>query len=186
MIFRSFRLDVNEANAFVVGCEATSEALLVDVGEASVLVDDFLAEHRLDLRTIFITHGHYDHTGGLDAVLAAHGVEVVSGGGLGAPGKVRRVRHGDEVRVGRLVGRVLATPGHTEDSLSLVFPGMVFTGDALFSGSVGGTASPRQAKQQIAALREHILSLPGDYEIHPGHGPASTVEIERRHNPFFS
>jgi hydroxyacylglutathione hydrolase len=186
MIFQSFRLDVNEANAFVVGCETTSEALLVDIGEASVLVEDFLAEHGLQLRTIFISHGHYDHTGGLDAALARHGVEVVSGGGLGAPGRVRRVQHGDEVRIGRLVGRVLATPGHTEDSLSLVFPRMVFTGDALFSGSVGGTSSPRQAKQQIAALREHVLSLPNDYEVHPGHGPASTIKVERRYNPFFS
>jgi glyoxylase-like metal-dependent hydrolase (beta-lactamase superfamily II) len=81
---------------------------------------------------------------------------------------------------------VLATPGHTPDSLSLSFPGVVFTGDALFAGSVGGTGSPRNASQQIEAIRKHIFALPDDYEIHPGHGPASTVAVERGCNPFFA
>ena len=98
----------------------------------------------------------------------------------------RHVVHGDTVRVGNLVGEVLATPGHTPDSISLAFPGIVFTGDALFAGSVGGTSSPGCAKQQIDAIRRHILSLPDDYEVHPGHGPASTIGIERRGNPFFA
>ncbi|NLT59553.1 MAG: MBL fold metallo-hydrolase, partial [Candidatus Hydrogenedentes bacterium] len=84
-----------------------------------------------------------------------------------------------------LAGRVLATPGHTPDALSLAFPGMVFTGDALFAGSVGGTASPALARQQLDAIRNHIFSLPADTEIHTGHGPSSTVAIESRYNPFF-
>jgi glyoxylase-like metal-dependent hydrolase (beta-lactamase superfamily II) len=87
--------------------------------------------------------------------------------------------------VGKLTGTVLATQGHTLDSISLAFPGLVFTGDALFSGSIGGTSSPRNAQQEIDHVRRNILSLPDDYEIHPGHGPSSTVAIERNHNPFF-
>ena len=87
--------------------------------------------------------------------------------------------------MGKLTGRVLATPGHTPEGVSLAFPGHVFTGDALFAGSVGGTASQANYDQQIAAIRTQVFSLPPETEVHPGHGPSSTVAVERRYNPFF-
>ena len=89
------------------------------------------------------------------------------------------------MKVGRLAGRVVATQGHTGDSLSIVFPGMAFTGDALFAGSVGGTASRGETQRQLDSIREHIFSLPPETEIHTGHGPSSTVAVESAHNPFF-
>lgn len=183
MIFRPFLLNVNEANAFVVACEESGEALLVDAGDFDRDIEDFLNEKRLRLSTIFITHDHYDHTGGLAAILGRHNAVVLSGSGNGSTGQ--RVKHDTEVRIGRLTGRVLATPGHTNDGVSLLFPGMVFTGDALFSGSIGGVTSPQDGKREVDHIRENIFTLPDDYEIHPGHGPSSTVGIERRYNPFF-
>ena len=186
MIFGSFLLDANESNAFVLGCEETREALLVDVGDADPRIEEFLDQHGLRLTTVFITHDHYDHTGGLDHVLREHDVEVLSGRGDAGGRNARRVRHGDEVRIGQLAGAVLATPGHTPDSVSLAFPGLVFTGDALFAGSVGGTTSSANARQEIEHIRKHIFALPDECEIHPGHGPASTVGVERQYNPFFA
>jgi glyoxylase-like metal-dependent hydrolase (beta-lactamase superfamily II) len=185
MIFRPFLLDVNEANAYVLACEHTREALLVDVGDIDPRMEDFLAENRLRLTTIFVTHNHYDHTGGLNAATARYSAEIVSYTGAAGGRKARSVVHGDPVRVGRLAGTVLATPGHTPDSLSLTFPGMVFTGDALFSGSIGGVTLPQNGKLEVDRIRANIFSLPDDYEIHPGHGPSSTVGVERRYNPFF-
>jgi len=184
MIFRSFQLNVNESNAFVLACDETREALLVDVGALAPEIEDFLSDNQLSLVKIFITHDHFDHTGGLAQAVGRYGAEVLCGKTGMAGHGTRPVAHGDEVRIGTLAGKVLATPGHTPDSISLVFPGLAFTGDALFAGSVGGTTSPARAGEQIDAIREHILSLPDDYEIHPGHGPASTVGIERAHNPF--
>jgi len=185
MIFGHFVIDVNEANAFVIGCETTREALLADVADFDPRIEAFLARHGLRLTAVFITHDHYDHTGGLRDLLAKHDVAVYSGKGHAGGCKTRTARHGDTIRVGNLEGRVAATPGHTEEGISLIFPGMVFTGDALFARSVGGTSNPRDAQRQVQALREHILTLPGDYEIHTGHGPSSTVLIERTSNPFF-
>jgi len=184
MIFRPFLLNVNESNAFVLACEETQEALLVDIGHLDGHIEDFLHEQRLRLTTVFITHDHYDHTGGLRSATNHYDVHVLSGGAVGGA-KARKVAHGDEVRVGKLTGRVLATPGHTNDSISLVFPGIVFTGDALFSGSIGGVSSPQSGRIEVDHIRRNIFTLPDDYEIHPGHGPASTVGIERHHNPFF-
>lgn len=183
MIFRPFLLHVNEANAYVVACEESGEALLVDAGDYDRDIEDFLDEKRLRLAAVFITHDHYDHTGGLPAIIARHDTVVLSGSGIGA--KAKRVKQDSVVRIGKLTGRVLATPGHTRDGVSLTFPGIVFTGDALFAGSIGGVTSPQDGKCEVDHIRANIFTLPDDYEIHPGHGPSSTIEIERRYNPFF-
>jgi len=186
MLFHHFLLDNNESNAYILACDTTREALLVDAGCWDPAIGDFISEHDLKLTTVFITHDHYDHTEGLDAIVDRYHPEVVSLRGRLGQSRARRTQHGDEIRIGDLVGRVLDTTGHTADSISLAFPGLVFTGDALFAGSVGGTGSPKAGERQHARIVEHIFSLPLDTEIQPGHGPSSTVEIEKNYNPFFS
>jgi glyoxylase-like metal-dependent hydrolase (beta-lactamase superfamily II) len=89
------------------------------------------------------------------------------------------------VQIGRLSGRVVDTSGHTPVGLSLIFPEVVFTGDALFAGSVGGTSLEPDRVRQLENVRKNLFTLPGDTIVCPGHGPCSTIEIERRFNPFF-
>lgn len=185
MIFGHFLTEVNEANAFIVGCEETKEALLIDVPIWDVRFEPFLQRCGLSLKAIFITHDHYDHTAGLNDALNRFPAEVYAGVAAVEGVPTRKMTHGKTLRFGTIAGAVAVTPGHTPDSISLILPGMVFTGDALFSGSVGGTASRAHAERQLRAVQEHILSLPGDYQIHTGHGPSSTVFIERHYNPFF-
>lgn len=185
MILGHFLIDVNEANAFIIGCEETREALLVDVAMFDPRIPEFLQHHNLALRHVFITHDHYDHTGGLARLVAEYPVTVYAGqktvGGCAAT----RMHGGDTIKIGNITGRVVTTEGHTSESLSLVVPGMVFTGDALFAGSIGGTFSAEDAARERETVRANILSLPDDYQIHPGHGPSSTVRIEKTYNPFF-
>lgn len=186
MIFRHFLTSSNESNAFVLGCDAKRDAILIDVGDFEPAIAEFIERHGLKLAHVFITHDHYDHTGGAMDAVDRYNAELLSGTGRVGGVKARKVRHGDTVRVGAIEGKVLAVPGHTADSLCLAFPGLVFTGDALFAGSIGGTTSSSQADQLKNGIRQHIFSLPDDTEIHPGHGPSSTVAIEQRYNPFFS
>lgn len=186
MIFQSFLLDINESNAYIVASELTRDAILVDIGEFDARIQDFIEENDLKLNAVFITHDHYDHTSGISELTRHYRVKVLSAAGNAGRTTGKRVSHGEKIQVGDLTATVLFTPGHTNDSSSLAFPGMVFTGDALFSGSVGGTSSTGAAQRQIDAIRQHIFSLPDDCEIHPGHGPASTVHIEKNFNPFFS
>lgn len=185
MIFGHFRFDLEEVNAYIVGCPETKEAILIDAGEWTDRTESFLKNAGLRLTHVFITHDHYDHSGALADVVNQRQPQVFAGkasvGGVSA----RQLRHGDTISVGKLTGTVLATPGHTPEGVSLAFPGHVFTGDALFAGSIGGTASPQLARQQIEHIRQNVFALPPTTEIHPGHGPASTVYIESRFNPFF-
>lgn len=189
MIFRHFQVKVEmaigEVNSFVLGCSDTKEAVLVDVGRLDPAITEFVAAEGLTLRTIFITHNHGDHIHGVGDAVKEFGAEVVSGTELDGDYPVKIVGHGDEVKVGNLVGRVVSTPGHTPVGLSLIFPGIVFSGDALFAGSIGGTASEENKQEEISYIRENLFCLPGDYEIHSGHGPATTVAVESTHNPFF-
>ncbi len=197
MLLEHFLLtEVNEANVYVVACEKSRQACLVDAGGFDQRVVDFAREHDLEMRSILITHDHYDHTGGLaEFVDAFPRAEVLAGtdsaGGLGA----RALADGDHLRFGSLDLNVLAIPGHTPDSLAFHFAchdadtgrptGLVlFSGDALFAGSVGG-ASGANHDQEIQGIRSKFFALPPETAVYPGHGPATTIGVEMQHNPFF-
>jgi glyoxylase-like metal-dependent hydrolase (beta-lactamase superfamily II) len=190
MSFKPFLLKVEmaigEVNTFVFGCDETKEAVLIDAGKFEPSVVEYVRAEGLNVSTIFLTHDHGDHVAGVAECAKEFGAKVIAG--TEKPGGYTVdtvVGHGDEVKVGNLVGRVVSTPGHTPVGLSLIFPGMVFSGDALFAGSVGGTKSDEDYAMQIEAVRDYLLTLPVDTQIHSGHGPATTVSIEKRYNPFF-
>lgn len=185
MIFAHFLADVNEANMFLAACPETRKALLVDAALFDSRLDPFLETHQLELSAVFITHDHYDHIDGLPEIVKRYGCTVYAGqeniSGLSA----RVVRQDDHILIGNIKGRVVELPGHTPAAVGLVLPGMVFTGDALFAGSIGGTTNERNKNLQIETIRKHIFTLPDDYQIHTGHGPSSTVFVEKTYNPFF-
>ena len=185
MIFAHFLLNINETNAYVVACEKTREALLIDPGEVNPSIDTFIEENNLRLTAIFITHAHYDHVDGLKHYVKKFRCPVIAAGRAVAKYKAKKIKEGGRVNVGELEGVVLDTSGHTPDAISLHFPGMVFTGDALFAGSIGGTFSQENKQIETRNIEKKIFSLPEETEIHPGHGPSSTVKIERTYNPFF-
>lgn len=185
MNVKKFMVGAIESNVFIAWCERTSDAIMVDCGEFQDDMAAFVDRENLKLKTIFITHGHYDHTDGLPEAVKRFKPRVLAAGSNPGGCRAERVKHGDVVTVGGFSGTVVETPGHTPDGISLIFEGDVFTGDALFAGSVGGTSSPELAAQQVDAIRKHIFTLPGAYRVHVGHGPSTTVEIERTYNPFF-
>lgn len=186
MIFGHFRLNPIEVNAFIFACPDTKEAVLVDVGEWDPRLPQFVEDMGLTLSTIFITHDHGDHVDGLPEAAKHFGATVISGTERPGGYKVDRVvGHGDEISVGKMTAKTVDTSGHTPVALSLIFPGTVFSGDALFAGSVGGTKSPEAYEQQLENIRKNLFTLPGEYEVHTGHGPSTTIGVEREYNPFF-
>lgn len=175
-------LDINETNCYIAACADSKEAIIFDPGEYDDRIAEIVSELALKVRYIFITHDHFDHTGGVTEVKQRFGGEVLSG--EGRP-RGRAVKDGDIVQLGNFQGTVLATPGHTSDSVSLIIADHVFVGDAVFAGAVGGTATRAQHEQEIEAIRDKIFTLGDHVKIHTGHGSCSTVGVERVFNPFF-
>lgn len=184
---RHFRLTCELANTYVACDEASGEAWLVDVGEMSQRLLAWLKEVGVRVSGIFITHAHYDHNGAVEQYLEHLG-ELPLYGGSKACGGARTIvlNQGDRLELGRERAEVIATPGHTPEHLMLYFPEakVLFSGDALFAGSVGGTNSEALRQQQRDALCQRVLTLPDDVWVYPGHGPPTSVGIERAGNPF--
>ena len=186
MILKHFRLNPIEVNTFIFGCSETKEVMIVDLGEWDERIPAYVEERGLTVKKLFITHDHHDHTDAIQDAVDKFKPWTVSG--TEAPGGFRVdevVAPGDTVTIGNLSGYVVDTSGHTEVGLSLIFPGIVFSGDALFAGSVGGTTTPETYEQQLGNIRGNLFNLPDEYEVYTGHGPATTIGIERTSNPFF-
>lgn len=185
MLYRAFlHPETNEVNTYMVGCEQTRECMLIDAGTDSPAYDEFLREHNATLTGIFLTHIHWDHVDGLPDIRKRHNVPVYSMTGEFDDGVA--VDEGDTLTIGTLNTRLVRTTGHTPNSLTLIVNECVaFVGDAIFAGAIGGTKSEELKQEEIRLVRKHILSLPDETLLCSGHGPLTTVAIERTANPFF-
>jgi hydroxyacylglutathione hydrolase len=179
----------NEVHCYLAWDEVTREAALFDTGWDAAPVLKLVAENDLQLKHLFITHDHPDHTGGLSTIREAFPKLFLHTDTKGAPPQHRN-RRNDCIHLGSLRITNRETPGHADDGITYLVgnwsedaPHVAIVGDAIFAGSMGGAAeNGALAKQKI---REQILSLPSDTLICPGHGPITTVAEEKAANPFF-
>ncbi len=136
----------------------------------------------IDRLEALVTHGHRDHTGGLEGLLA----RLISLAGPSGYGE--RLAAGDVIIRGPFRIRTIGLPGHCDGALGYVLddvkPPVCVTGDALFAGSIGGCPPGKPYQDALAALRANVMNLPDETLLLPGHGPATTVGQERRANPF--
>ncbi|RPI78680.1 MAG: MBL fold metallo-hydrolase [Desulfobacteraceae bacterium] len=178
-----------QTNCYIIGSKETGEGLVIDPGDEVSRIVNEIVRNALNIRMILITHGHFDHTGGVAELkkitkapvminnLDASGLEMPPDGFL---------TDGQELQVGSYRFRVLHTPGHSPGGVCFYTAGAVFTGDTLFAGSIGRTDhSGGDHPGLIAAVRRKIFPLGDDLRIYPGHGPSGTIGRERLTNPFF-
>ncbi len=193
-------------NCYVVGQDGSDDCAVVDPGAEGERVVAFVRNAGLTVKYVLATHGHADHTGGVAAVKAALGGQFAAPEGdlsmlerpdawmtamlpdFATPPAVDvAVRDGDELRVGGMRLRVVATPGHTPGGVSFVLDDVVFAGDTLFQGSIGRTDLPGgDLGQELASIRDVLFPLGDDVTVFSGHGPATTIGQERRTNPFLT
>ena len=206
MILETFPVGPLRCNCTILGDELTHEAVVVDPGDNLPEILFRLQKHGLTLRQIVVTHAHIDHVGGaalLKKVTGApvflnkHDLELLGAmemqaGWLGVPTPEVAppdASADDRTKIGlaALPAEVIHTPGHTQGSICLLFPGqnLLLAGDTLFAGSIGRTDLPGgDGRQILRSLRERLLVLPDTTRVLPGHGPETTIGEERQSNPF--
>lgn len=178
-----FRLETEPfgTNAYVVVSKNNRESVLVDAPGNADLIKQKLNETKL--QGILITHGHMDHLmaleelyGDLGAPLAAHADDAGT-----LPVKPDRLlQDGDTIECGDIKLEVLYLPGHTSGSICFRAENYLLSGDAIFPGGPGKTATPDDFRQALESIREKLLPLPDDTVILPGHGDSTTIGRERK------
>ena len=186
------------ANSYIV-TENGTDAVLIDCGGAQPLA--FARQKGLNIRSVLLTHGHFDHIAGC-AELQAAGAQIgcaaaeklliTSPANLAAEMGVRipafsldfTFQDGDELDLCGLKFTVLATPGHTPGGVCFLCGDSLFTGDTLFCESVGRTDFPGGSTSQLRESVKKLLALPGNLTVYPGHDEPTTLEHERMFNPF--
>lgn len=204
MILESFPSGPLDVNCYILGCETSKKAIVIDPGGNVPQIMSVLDKHGLEVEMIINTHGHFDHIGGnkelqektgadllvhrYDSSLLVQAKETAAIFGLGAtpsPEPTRELVGREQLTVGDISLRVLHTPGHSRGGICLYTEGHVFVGDTLFAGSIGRTDLPEgDYSQLIASIKEQLMTLPDDTNVYPGHGPATTVGNEKQNNPF--
>ena len=173
---------------YVVADESTRKAAIIDpVREALARDMALVQELGFELSYVLETHVHADHVTSAGKLAELTGATTAASP-LGAECAVKRLRHGDVLKLGQLEIKALATPGHTRDSLSFLVEDNVFTGDALFVRGTGRTDfQSGDAGELYDSITKTLFSLPDSTRVWPGHDyrghTQSTIGEERTHNP---
>jgi glyoxylase-like metal-dependent hydrolase (beta-lactamase superfamily II) len=206
MIIETFPVGPLQCNCTILGDEATGEAIVIDPGDEVGRIHRRLTELGLKVKQILVTHAHIDHVGGALRLKRRTGAPILlnendlallemmesQAGWLGiatpetAPPD-ENLADGLTVGLEKFPARVIHTPGHTQGSVCLHFAPMklLIAGDTLFAGSIGRTDLPGgNSAQIIDSIESRLMALPDETRVLPGHGPMTTIGVERRSNPF--
>ena len=196
MLIKTIPVGQLETNCYVVTNEDTLQCVVIDPGDESNTILDYMESNRLKCEAVMLTHGHFDHTGAVDAVIEETGATVYMNSR-----DDNRVTHshqlnyvlpenginyddGDLIDAAGLRFEILATPGHTPGSVTIRCEDCLFTGDTLFRGSLGRTdLDGGDMEKELASLKK-LCSLEGDYEVYPGHMDSTTLQRERSFNYY--
>lgn len=212
MIIRHLTTGPLQVNTYIVGDEIAGDAVVIDPGGQVLEILRIVRDEGLTLRRIINTHAHFDHVGGVSELKAAAGVPfclhpadlpilnnystTLAYFGLTEaepPAVDEYLEESQTIAVGKMILRVLFTPGHSpghvtfvpDNALSDPDKRVAFSGDVLFQGSIGRYDLPGADYEQLMhSIRDVLLPLGDDTVIYPGHGPSTTIGREKRHNPF--
>ena len=188
-------------NCSLIIDEKTNQSALVDCNEFSQKMIDMIGD--TDLKYILLTHGHFDHIIGARDTKAKYGAKVVissedkpmlSSSKLSLAAFCNApqndveadivIADGDEITLGDTVIKVMSTPDHTLGSVCYIAENCIFSGDTLFYCSCGRTDFPSGSPEQMMSSLQKLKALDGDYKVYTGHNNLTTLDFERKNNPY--
>lgn len=202
-----FTVGALDTNCYLIACERTNDAIIVDPGFDDIAeaekISKIIKTNGLNLKMVVNTHGHPDHTCGNGIIkewfkvpILIHKLDAYMLGDIGkrmagllgfkksSPSADKLLSDGDLLSFGKIVLRVMHTPGHTHGGISLLGEHEIFTGDTLFRGTVGRTDLPDSSEQEMKMSLLKLAILPDDFAVYPGHGLPTKMGEEKRTNPF--
>ena len=190
-------------NTYIIKHKDSASAVVIDPAGSGADVVDELRKMGVQVELVLLTHGHFDHIEGLDAVRKAYDAPVAihradAGMLVDASQNLSRYLNrpisfaaadrllddGDEIQAAGLTIVVISTPGHTRGGVSFLVGDALFTGDTLFHLDAGRTDFPYSSTDDLFQSIERLFALPGDYRVFPGHEEDTTLEFERNNNTF--
>ena len=182
-------LGLYQVNCYIVHNEESDRCVVIDPGYEPEKIAAFLKNNGLHLDAILLTHGHFDHVGGVKALAGngkvyLHQLEHTMPEALTAGPLYATDAYPARFSVAGMDFTVLHTPGHTPGSVCLICEDAMFSGDPLFAGSCGRTDLPGGDWEAIQASLKRLKELPSDYRVFPGHGEDTTLSQERLYNSY--
>lgn len=201
MEIRAIHLGLIKTNCYLISTDKA--AVVIDPGFKTEITADFLKANEGKARMILITHAHFDHIGGAEALRDETGVEIGIGE-LDAPALKdtefnlsdkfhahiapfsadRTFCDGEKFSVGDIDFEVILTPGHTVGGVSYLSGESLFSGDTLFAGAVDRTDMPGGSLKALKKSLKRLIALPNETKVYPGHGDFTTVGYEKENNMF--
>lgn len=203
MIIKRKPVGVYAANSYILSCADTSEAVVVDPGGEPEQIIKILTDEYLKLKYIVLTHAHGDHIGGVMGLKDKYDVPVLihkadeellndADKNLSSQIPMQKValksdenlKDGDIIKFGNVELEVIHTPGHSPGCICLKSGKDIITGDTLFKASIGRTDLYGSTDEIVDSINRKLMIYEDDVNVHPGHGPESTIGYERANNPF--
>lgn len=203
MILKTIIVGLNQTNCYILGCDTTKKAVIIDPGADAARIKRAIKEAAVVPEFIINTHGHADHIASnkdfnlsiyihrLDADFLKNPYKNMSasfGFHITSPAAEYLLEGGEKIKVGKLLLEIIHTPGHTPGGICIIVgadpcvcPKVVFTGDTLFKDGVGRTDLPDSSEKDLYdSINNKLLVLGDDTVVYPGHGPSSSIGLERR------